>query len=56
MLVDIQFNSHYALFAKIIEDYDRNYYFAYCFYLLINFSKSNTVFLDCFILFVKKIV
>ena len=46
--------SKYTLFEGIVKDYDLEYYFGYCLYLIFKYSKSKIFFLDAFISFMKK--
>ena len=54
ILSEISLNG-YNLFYKIIEDSGDNFYFAYCFYLILTSSESNIVFFKPFISFIKSI-
>jgi hypothetical protein len=54
MMNEVKVNQ-YNLLNQIIEDYDGNYYYAYCFYLIHLSCQSKALFVDTFISFIKSI-
>ena len=44
----------YNIFDEISKDFDDNYYYVYCLYLIFEYSASKLFFLDTFIAFMKK--
>ena len=47
--------SKYTLFNDIVKDFDFDYYFAYCLYLIFEYSTTKIFFFDSFISFMKKV-
>ena len=47
--------SKYSLFNNIAKDFDLNYFYSYCLYLIFQYSTSKLFFIDSFISFMKKI-
>ena len=47
--------SKYSLFNNIAMDFDLNYFYSYCLYLIFKYSKSKLFFIDSFISFMKKV-
>ena len=54
MLYEIKANQ-FALLNKIIDDYNGNHYYAYCFYLIYLSSQTKALLVDTFISFIKSI-
>ena len=44
----------YNIFDNISKDFDANYYYAYCLYLIFEYSESKLLFLDTFVFFMKQ--
>ena len=47
--------SKYSLFNNIAMDFDLNYFYSYCLYLIFQYSTSKLFFIDSFISFMKKV-
>ena len=54
MLYEIKANQ-FALLNKIIDDYNGNHYYAYCFYLIYLSPQTKALLVDTFISFIKSI-
>ena len=47
--------NNYSLFNNIAKDFDLNYFYSYCLYLIFKYLTSKLFFIDSFISFMKKI-
>ena len=44
----------YKIFNEMSKDFDENYYYVYCLYLIFEYSESKLLFLDTFVFFMKQ--